>query len=545
MKKWIITVCLLIVSMSVARAKIVFQDDFSGAAGMAKDNISPEVSWDAYADAGAALLDGEGRLYSNDSALDSANWRLLGGTVDDAWANADVIKYTVVMRTPTANYINIGFQNTNVNGLESAAAEAGPFVRFRSVGNINLYGGDGVDLNLSKTFLAAYTGGSVVTAEVSYVVADQTVDIAINGVTLGTNLKITQTLGTVESTPTLFSLQINFKNQDTVENGGAYIDSLTVETFDSVLVKDTVFQDDFSGAAGTAKDNISPEVTWDGYTGVGLAVLDGAGRLYSNNSLSRDANWRLQGGVVSGDGWTDADGVRFTATVRTPTNNNVNIGFHDFNANGLINVSSGGGPYVCLTSVGNVQVYGGEGSENQIGGYVGLYTPGDVVTVEFTYWKSSQTYDLSLNGSVVATGIDVVHTISGASEVPVLEYFQINFNLQDSVENGGAYVEDLAIETVEVIYVDAPPGVIPEFVSVEAVSGNILKLLVHTSADALSGQTIVGRSSLSEGGWTNIPFANSSSGPFWITNLTYSAVEGTNYAVFVETDSPTGFFGVE
>jgi hypothetical protein len=84
-----------------------------------------------------------------------------------------------------------------------------------------------------------------------------------------------------------------------------------------------------------------------------------------------------------------------------------------------------------------------------------------------------------------------------------------------------------------------------QIVSVETLSGNVMKLLVDTDNVLLSKQKVVGRNTLAEGDWAQIGHSDAAIGPFVMTNLSHNSAENGNYAVYVETTNSAGFFGIQ
>ncbi len=220
---------LWIVLTGAAHSEVVWQDDFSGVAGDASATV-PEISPAGFEQHFYKTgLDGGGRLVSTDSAQPTAGFRVKLGSVpltDDA-SIAD-IKYTVTMRTPTNDWVMIGFQEQDENGLLVADRNAGPLVQFNPVGVV-LRGGTWGGGNISAQFLNTYARGSVITAEMTFHVGEQTMDLVINGstVTNGFALEHEFPVGT-PSAPVVHWLQVQLRQQPSAADGGAYIESLLI-----------------------------------------------------------------------------------------------------------------------------------------------------------------------------------------------------------------------------------------------------------------------------------------------------------------------------
>ncbi len=93
-------------------AAIVYQDDFSGAKGVAWTSSTPEISPAGFEQKGWNTgLDGSGHLESTLPANSSPGYRVKLGTnplTDDA--SITEISYTVTMRMPTNDWVMVGFQ---------------------------------------------------------------------------------------------------------------------------------------------------------------------------------------------------------------------------------------------------------------------------------------------------------------------------------------------------------------------------------------------------------------------------------------------------
>ncbi len=113
-----------------------------------------------------------------------------------------------------------------------------------------------------------------------------------------------------------------------------------------------------------------------------------------------------------------------------------------------------------------------------------------------------------------------------------------------SKENEDVWLHPEIIINYTVIPGAAGPGS-SQIVSMETVSGNVFKLLVNTDSFLLSKQKVVGTGSLSDGAWAQVGHSDQAAGPFVETNLTHCAVEGDNYAVFVESTNSAAFFGIQ
>ena len=255
-----------LLACGMCNAEILYQDDFSGAAGVATTTV-PEVSPLGFDQNGfAAGLDGNGRLESTNPAQPTAGYRVRLGT-DPLTADASIVEisYTVTMRTPTNDWVMIGFQEADASGLLVAANNAGPIVQFNPAG-ITLRGGTWGGGNVSAQFPNTYSLGSVITAQMVYHVAEQTLDLAINETTItnGFPLNHEYPVGTF-SDPVVYWLQAQLRNQPSAANGGVYIDSLQVEISsvpDSGYVSLFPFPETFEVVDGVSPGAINGQNGW-------------------------------------------------------------------------------------------------------------------------------------------------------------------------------------------------------------------------------------------------------------------------------------------
>ncbi len=212
-------------------AAVIYQDDFSGAVGLSTTS-TPEISPVGFDQKGFATgLDGSGHLESTLATQSTAGYRVKLGTdplTDDA--SITEISFTVTMRTPTNDWVMLGFQEVDANGFLVADRNAGPIVQFNPT-SVNLRGGTWGGGNVSSTFRSAYALGSVITAEMTYHVGAGTMDFSINGssVTNGFALNHDYPVGT-PSDPVVYWLNSQLRYQPSAADGGAYIDSLQVST---------------------------------------------------------------------------------------------------------------------------------------------------------------------------------------------------------------------------------------------------------------------------------------------------------------------------
>jgi hypothetical protein len=210
-------------------SRTLYQDDFSGAVGVASTTVPEVFSMGFDHNCFHTGLDGNGLLESTDPAEGTAGYRVKLGTApltDDS--DLSEISYTVTMRTPTNDWLMIGFQEEDENGLLVAANNVGPLVQFNPT-SVVLRGGTWDGGNTTGALMGFYSPGDVITAEMTYHVADQTMDLVVNGTTVtnGFSLEHEFPVGT-PSDPVVYWLNTQLRYQPSAADGGATIDHLQV-----------------------------------------------------------------------------------------------------------------------------------------------------------------------------------------------------------------------------------------------------------------------------------------------------------------------------
>ncbi|QHI69820.1 right-handed parallel beta-helix repeat-containing protein [Tichowtungia aerotolerans] len=214
-------------------ADVVYQDDFTGAAGVATATV-PEIPPVGFEQKSFKTgLDGEGRLESSDPLAPTAGYRVkLGGAPLTDDLTLSEILFTVTMRTPTNDWIMIGFQENDFNGLLTTDANTGPVVQFNPGGTVILRGGTysgGTNGNVSVPFRHIYANSEVITATMTYHIAEQTMDLVINGSVLTNGFALGHEFPVgVSSDPVVCWAQMQLRLQPSAADGGGYIDSLQV-----------------------------------------------------------------------------------------------------------------------------------------------------------------------------------------------------------------------------------------------------------------------------------------------------------------------------
>ncbi|MCF7817297.1 MAG: sialate O-acetylesterase, partial [Kiritimatiellales bacterium] len=434
---------------TVPTSTVVYRDDFSGTAGPASGTV-PEVSLAGFQDISVISgLDGAGHLESTDPSNPGANYRFQIAN-DPLTADSSIgeIKYTVVMRTPTNDWVMVGFHEFSTNGLLTTAANTGPVVQFSSAGLVILRGGTYPAGNNSAAFRNNYTNAEVITAEMTYHVGNQTMDLAINGstVTNGFALGHEFPIGT-PSDPVVHWAQIQLRFQPTTANGGAYIDSFQIETSPTGLGT-TVYQDDFSGEVGIATTTV-PEISPVGFEQKYFTTgLDGSGHLESTDPGQPTAGYRVKLGADPLTADSSIAAIQLTIQLRVPTNDWVMVGFQEADINGLLAEDRNAGPIIQFNP-SSIQLRGGTwGGGNISATLLNRYVPGQVVTAEMTYHLKSRTMDLSINGLVVIEGFALDHEYPvGTSSDPVVYWLNTQLRLQPAAADGGAYIDSFQVRT--------------------------------------------------------------------------------------------------
>ncbi|MEA2069342.1 MAG: hypothetical protein U9P12_09085, partial [Verrucomicrobiota bacterium] len=433
----------------VARATIVYQDDFSGAATNNAKASVPEVSMSGFLPVSASTgLDGSGRLESTNPGGSGANYRFRIAT-DRLTDNPAIgeIKYTVTMRTPTNDWVMIGFHENNANGLLSGTINGGPIVQFNPT-SVILRGGTWGGGAVSSTFQSAYALSSVITAEMTYHVGAGTMDLAINGSTItnGFALEHEFPTGTL-SDPVVYWAQMQLRLQPSAADGGTYIDSFQIETTPAVAGT-TIYQDDFSGAATNVATTTVPEISPVGFEQRYFTTgLDGNGHLESTNPAQSGAGYRVKLGTDPLTDDTSIEAIRLTIHMRTPTNDWVMIGLQEGGANGLLTAANNAGPILQFNPT-SVQLRGGTwGGGTVTPGLYNFYSAGDEIVAEMTYHVDTQTMDLSIDSLVVTNGFVLNHEFPvGTPSDPVVYWLNSQLRFQPSAADGGAYIDSWQVE---------------------------------------------------------------------------------------------------
>lgn len=453
MKKTGYISCMILFA-ATAFSEVIYSNDFSEVAGTEAKETVPDTIIDTFVDASTVTLvtDGAGNLYSTDVSGNNVNYRF---RLDPTPLNQDPslsgVKYTVKMRVPSsAEWVGLGYHEVNKNGLLTSGANSGPWLQIGRT-YITVRGGHSTD-GTQEQFVNTFESGSTNTIEFTYHF-DNTIDLAVNGgaVTNGMPIEHINEGGSTATNPVIGWLQAQFRQQDTIVNGGAFIDDLVVETigYQPPLVGDVLYEDDFSGAAGTlAKDSV-PEASPTGFFAKDyFMLLNGDGAMYETNNVS-SAGFRFKLGTSPLSSDNSIEAVKMTAFIRTPTNDWIGIGFAENDQNGLLSSTANTGPWLQLNPT-SVRLRGGHSTTGTDLLYNDPYAAGEEAVVELTYYPKTQTADLSVENSVLATNVSLVHVDeSGVTNSPVLQWFSAQFRFQPEASEGGALLKHLRIETIE------------------------------------------------------------------------------------------------
>jgi len=231
MKKILVMFCGILLTGFVS-ADVIYSNSFDDVAGTLATDSVPEINTIvSYVDAATANIktDGAGRLEATAKTA-AENYRFrLNPTALNLDSGLSGIKATAVLRAPsTTDWIGLSFGGGNANGVLHADANA-TWIQIGS-SYVMIRGGEGTS-GSSIQSNATHTSGALITLEYTYN-WDKTVDVAINGSSVVSGLAVSyiNAATTLAEDPTIIWAMITMRNQDTIANGGAYIDSLTIET---------------------------------------------------------------------------------------------------------------------------------------------------------------------------------------------------------------------------------------------------------------------------------------------------------------------------
>jgi hypothetical protein len=211
-----------------------------------------------------------------------------------------------------------------------------------------------------------------------------------------------------------------------------------------------IYSNSFNDAAGTVALNSVPEInTIASYLVASTAGLqtDGSGRLEATNKSSSE-NYRFRLNPTALNLNTGLSAVKATVVMRAPSTTEwVGLSFGSSNVNGVLNTNA----HATWLQINHnsMMVRGGGGTDGSVMQYTRTHEPGSLITLEYTY-RWDKTVDLSVNGTLIASGLAVSYTnaTTGLTEDPQIIWAMITMRNQDTIANGGAYIDSLTIETI-------------------------------------------------------------------------------------------------
>jgi len=214
---------------------------------------------------------------------------------------------------------------------------------------------------------------------------------------------------------------------------------------------EVIYSNDFNGVVGTVASETEPEInTIAGYIDAATKALvaDGEGRLYSIDQAGNNVNYRFRLNPVPLNKNPQLAAVKCTVTMRAPSTKEwVGIGFHESNANGLLDTKINSGPWL---QVGKsyITVRGGYSTQGSMTQFKATHQSSEMIRIEFTC-RFNNTFDLKVNGDLLADGLPLEHINldESGSASPVFGWLQMQFRQQNTIENGGAYIDSLVVET--------------------------------------------------------------------------------------------------
>ncbi len=210
-----------------------------------------------------------------------------------------------------------------------------------------------------------------------------------------------------------------------------------------------VYQNDFSGAAGTPAKEIAPETSIRSFFQASSAMdLDGNGHMQASK-IQHNANYRFRLDSAPLNNNPAIRAVKCSIVLRAPVNEWVAVAFHRENRNGILSTETDSGPWLQINP-SSIIVRGGHSTKGSQDVFPGTHEPGQRIAVEMTYAFDTKTVDISVNGNAIATALPVKHVLEGAEEEsdPWIQWVQIHFRAQPVAAQGGAYVDSLSVETL-------------------------------------------------------------------------------------------------
>jgi hypothetical protein len=223
--------------------------------------------------------------------------------------------------------------------------------------------------------------------------------------------------------------------------------------------KGVVYEDDFSGAAGTSLNGRSPNlvnITGNTYTTqFGNFQLDGSGNLWAVGTGTGSAFYRIALPRVQNDDIIVTELV-LRPRVSTNINNWVGIGLSTNSATGMANNTSGGVAWVFLrgnvfSSAGRIQVYSGYGLLGDLYGSASSesgFEGDNPSTFKLTYTVSTGNLKVELGGIEKFNGIiSFGGTANTPAPLSAISHLILQFNAQQlsSAGTDAGYIDYLKV----------------------------------------------------------------------------------------------------
>ncbi|MEA2067600.1 MAG: FAD-dependent oxidoreductase [Verrucomicrobiota bacterium] len=227
------TISILVAAWAVATAQatVIYSAGFNGAAGTPAKELAPETAIPSFFQTSESMaLDGNGHLEAN-KIKHNANYRF---RLDTAPLNNNpsirAVTCSVALRAPLTEWVAVAFHGENRNGVLTGKADSGPWLQINP-SSVVVRGGHSTK-GSQDVFSGTHEPGQRVAVELTYHFDEKTVDLSVNGSAVASALPVTHLLeGTEEdSDPRIQWVQLHLRAQPSAAEGGAYIDSLAVET---------------------------------------------------------------------------------------------------------------------------------------------------------------------------------------------------------------------------------------------------------------------------------------------------------------------------
>lgn len=427
---------ILLVAES-ARTEIIYSNDFSGTGGdiagaaAVGSNLAHTVA--------LAEMDGAGHLVPNTFVFGAGlRVKLADQPLNTAKAYSTYRLSCSVSAPTNTSWIGVGF----CGAQDVLNKEGGPWVQVSST-SLRLRGGKGVaGTEIWET--GTHAPGDLLDIEMTWYTND-TADLVINGVTLLESVALEHNDGAGGTVPPIQYLVLQLAAQPT--DGSAYIGGVEVEGLYGPIIPPYVgitYSNDFAGASGGDVAAAAQEGADLAHTGP-LVGLDGAGHLVPTSSVAW-ASLRVELNDTNLAGLPSVEGLRLSATFKSPANNWIGAGFMEVDGDSLVKTNYNTGPWL-LVSGNSFRVKGGAGAVTGTDvWYQNQYAVGSTNTLVLTYY-TDQTVDVALNGSSLTNGLALAHVDdAGLTNAPVVKYLCLQFFNQPT--DGSVFFEDVSVEVL-------------------------------------------------------------------------------------------------